>query len=415
MKKNYFLISALEVLATSQYIGNYAVAMEEFFASVNKESDNFAIFQTDQSKLPPGTPDYDGIDLKFKDTYILRLGSSPTRKTYLFYEKPDNSFKAWSSGKYASFLAQLGLPLKNVVHSSLIEEHNDCFTKSYTPKIEYGFDPTNPATLGSISHIIANFNFPLFKEASYSLLQKLGSPEPAFDFIVTDEKTTKFITTKSGLYNIISLLKVGGLAVLTHLDEEYKWQYEKDAMTPKMSDKEWDLYNLNQKLIKSDYEIPLYGLDEDEAQKLFETLSSENVLCENERLLFLGLADDPDCANFRCSNAGKTFLVRMFSTPDANHFSVNGMEFGAHIVDFSVNFVLHQDLNLNKIFRFLLLLGNPNILSVAEYEKRNVTTSEINDLIPLLNVNKKFRIEQRRWHKDPAALFKRMLIIKRVK
>ena len=98
------------------------------------------------------------------------------------------------------------------------------------------------------------------------MLHNLGSPKLAFDFIVTDEKTTKFITTESGLYNIISLLKVGGVAVLTHLDEEYTWQYDRDAMTPKMSDRGWDLYNLNQRLIKSGHEIPQEGLEAEECR-----------------------------------------------------------------------------------------------------------------------------------------------------
>ena len=247
------------------------------------------------------------------------------------------------------------------------------------------------------------------------MLHNLGSPKLAFDFIVTDEKTTKFITTESGLYNIISLLKVGGVAVLTHLDEEYTWQYDRDAMTPKMSDRGWDLYNLNQRLIKSGHEIPQEGLEAEEAEELFAILKSENLLKEDEHSLFLVLAEEPMVANFRCSKGGKTFIDRMFSKPGTHNFSVNGMEFEAQIVDFSVNLVLDPDRTLNKIFRSLLVLGNPNILAYNELEKRDRTTSEINDVIPLLNMDKKFREQQLDQGKDPATSFKRMLIIKRVK
>ena len=71
------------------------------------------------------------------------------------------------------------------------------------------------------------------------LLPKLGSSEPAFDFIATDEKTTKFIVSDSGLHNILSLLKVGGVAIFTHLDEDYGWQFDSLAMAPKLPIEMW--------------------------------------------------------------------------------------------------------------------------------------------------------------------------------
>ena len=212
---------------------------EEKFAPSSDESDDMQIFATQPSPSP--SIDYTKLDLKFRNTYILRLGSSPTTERYLpgVYDKPDNSYVSWRDGSYESTLAHKGLPLKNVVHNSLIEQYKYAFELGYKPSIDCEFKAEDPHTFGSISHITANFNLPELKLATNLLLPKLGSSEPAFDFIATDEKTTKFIISDSGLYNVLSLLKVGGIAIFTHIDENYGWQFDSLAMAPKLLIEDW--------------------------------------------------------------------------------------------------------------------------------------------------------------------------------
>ena len=65
-------------------------------------------------------------------------------------------------------------------------------------------------------------------------MTNLGNSECLFDLIITDNKTSKFVL-QTGLSNLISKLKISGIAIFTDLDEDYAWQFDEDCMFFKQS------------------------------------------------------------------------------------------------------------------------------------------------------------------------------------
>jgi hypothetical protein len=155
--------------------------------------------------------------LQNRDTFILRLGSSPETKHYMLgvNDKHDNTYQALVDGSYARKLALLGIPLRNIAHVHIVEEQHYADKWETMPYYWYLSSESN------VVNIVADFNSERFLPLVETVLQSLAAPTPKVDLIITDDKVAKFIRYRSTVLTFIGMLKSGGVLVITDLDENY--------------------------------------------------------------------------------------------------------------------------------------------------------------------------------------------------
>lgn len=186
-------------------------------------------------------------DYEHSNIFILRLGSCPTSSGTWGYEKEDNSYREWLSQDYRRCIEKANIPFKNIIHNYITEVQPIAMKWAKTPIY---FHINNADELPT--NIVADFNSERFNSGISSLMAGLRNAECLFDCIITDDRTTKFLHT-SGLSNVISMLKIGGIAIFTDLDEDYAWQYDKDCMFCKQTKETFQKFMLQEPLPYDDY------------------------------------------------------------------------------------------------------------------------------------------------------------------
>lgn len=178
--------------------------------------------------------------MRRNDTFIFRLGSCPYFKAKTVFQKNDNSYDDWTYGKYRRI--ENDIFIRNIVHCYIAEVQPEAmYWKNMSPYTHiYGFDEwedkyySDPKKDPFPTNIVVDFNSEVFSMTTLELMNSLGSETGLFDCIITDERTSKFVYP-SGLVNLISKLKVGGMEIFTDLDEDYVWQFDENCMFPKQT------------------------------------------------------------------------------------------------------------------------------------------------------------------------------------
>lgn len=211
------------------------------------------------------------IDIKTlpnKDKFVLRLGSYPSlREWHGNKNDADNSYLEWKNGLYGPTLRALGIPMRNIVHCCLFEFYGesemDYRDKDFDVLAAKGGYATRLATDFNTENIIDGSDFVMYMmnddssgdlEPQKNVISstneqeiehkdelntkdviadgketQTSKEEPStgfFDYIISDNRTTKFIKNADGVYNILSTLKFGGKAIFTDLNEDKTYHME---------------------------------------------------------------------------------------------------------------------------------------------------------------------------------------------
>ncbi len=180
-------------------------------------------------------PDHDPAN-----TFILRLGSCPTSKGTWAYQKEDNSYQEWLSGNYKKHIEENDIPFKNIIHNYITEIQPVARKWEITP-VHSHINEINNTDDSEPTYITVDFNSDRFNSGISQLMSNLNNPECLFDCIITDNRTAKFVSP-AGLSNLISRLKIGGIAIFTDLDENYGWQFDEDCMFLKQSKEIFNMF-----------------------------------------------------------------------------------------------------------------------------------------------------------------------------
>ena len=146
---------------------------------------------TIDTKENEDTPE-DISKLKYKDTFILRLGSSPQTSEWNHNsDDADNSYNEWKTGLYRRVLRFLGIPMRNIVHCYCFEG--------------LGYDNSDKsfhymAKDGTVTRLITDFNKSDLASAAKPLMNELkASPNSEetkfFDYIITFDSLFSFFFT----------------------------------------------------------------------------------------------------------------------------------------------------------------------------------------------------------------------------
>lgn len=281
--------------------------------------------------------------LKYKDTFILRLGSSPQTKEWLHNPNDaDNSYNEWRTGLYGQVLRQLGIPMRNIIHCYCFEGLGDYVISNES--FHY------VAKDGNVTRLVTDFNRKDLASVAKPLMNELkNSPNSEeikfFDYIITDNRVTKFIKSEKTLYNILETLKVGGKAIFTDLNENETYAREIDyngnfhAFVPKK---------------KADFKTK-YEIKKESNSINVDTSSNEN--------------DKSDYVKPEWEKDGRLGLLDLlFKDYDGKTISFNGLKlkvkFYNHMTDMSF---LNEDGDVEECFKlkdvsyvakYLLALGN---------------------------------------------------------
>ena len=144
---------------------------------------------------------------EYSDAYILRIGSVPHGG---YRGMKDNSYDAFKDGAYESTLKGLGFPLDHLLHIYKFEKEKD---------------PNSSTTNPNYRRLSADFNSPSFIEdvTKFKFAESTAPQREKtyFDMAITDSRTTKFISSREAMTNLLFTLKIGGKLILTDVNEIY--------------------------------------------------------------------------------------------------------------------------------------------------------------------------------------------------
>ncbi|GHT89999.1 hypothetical protein FACS1894113_5490 [Alphaproteobacteria bacterium] len=291
---------------------------------------------------------------------ILRLGSAP----HNFYEQInqyDNSYDDFTSGRYRDKLARLGIPMSHVWHNYYIcDGYINCICENHKEDFQF---LVNQKKCGEYARVISSFNSDHFCDNVQMALRKYGAS--GLNLIITDDRTTKYITNEESYKSLLNLLNIGGELVLTDLDEDYESQYGYVHMAKPKSLKDEAVISANDILDDTIWNLSQkYKISYDNLRNDYR-----NSLSSNDELSKLSNAEKKDLkakklAVQRAFNESRRTIVDDIFNP--KQFP-NGTRYTENLFgkDFEITFRTNAYLCFfkNKLAKYLYSLGNPGKLS----------------------------------------------------